>query len=101
MKIKPDVLKIWLIIATAVYGVTSLLTLALFLVIPMMFDAPGSENNASLLAFASCIVLYPFISILAVVLGWVLRNKSTQTAFYITLLPLLDAILAFVFALIF
>ena len=98
MKVNSDILRVWLIIATVVYGVTAMMALAFYLILPMMFDAPGSEENTALVAFATCIVIYPFLSVIAVALGWILRKKAMNTAFIITLLPLLDAILAFVFA---
>ncbi len=95
-----DALRVWMIITSVLYGLTALLSLGGFIIIPMLFDAPGSEENTALLAFATCLIAYPFTCILAIVLGWVfLRTNKPRLCLLSSLLPILDGLVALAFLL--
>lgn len=89
-----------MIINTVFYGLTALVSFGGILIVPMLFDAPGSENNVGLIGFATCLVAYPFVCLLAIILGWVfLRMNKGKLCLFSSLLPIIDGIIALGFLL--
>jgi Na+/proline symporter len=58
------------------------------LFVPMMFDAPGSESNVRLQAFAVSVLLLPVFCLLGAILPWVFRRRRYSGGLF--LLPLVD-----------
>ena len=72
-------------------GVASLLPV---MMLPMMFDAPGSESNRLLIALAAAIAIFPLLCLIGAVLPWLFRRRSF--ARWLFLPPLLDLALVII-----
>ena len=72
-----------------VVGLASLLPV---MMLPMMFDAPGSESNRLLIALAVAVAAFPLLCLIGAVLPWLFWRRSF--ARWLFLPPALD--LAFV-----
>jgi len=56
--------------------------------LPMMFDAPGSESNRLLIALAAAIAAFPILCVVGAVLPWLFWRRSF--ARWLFLPPALD-----------
>ena len=84
-------LKIWLIVATSIFGSLTILSLPMVIMSPMMFDAPGSTNNKALLAAFYSLISFPIIVLITIIVAWVLfRNNKLKTSLIISLIPLIN-----------
>ena len=62
---------VWLILASLVVALLGFVSMGLWMPAVMMFDAPGSMENAGLVAFALYSSAGPVAALLALVVGWV------------------------------
>jgi hypothetical protein len=92
-----SVAKIWLIVVTILLGLLALASLPMIMMSPMMFDAPGStENNSLLFAFFSMLA-FPVVVVLSLIVSWILfLREKRKAAFLVTLLPFLNILLVVV-----
>lgn len=81
---------IWL---SVLYVLLGMLSLAPVIMLPMMFDAPGSEENTKLIVAALTLALFPVFCFLGAALPWMFRKKAFARKFF--LLPVFGAIAAF------
>lgn len=60
---------------------------------PMIFDAPGSEENPPVILLFSSIVSFPLLCIVGVALGWIaIARRRDRGALWFSLLPLLPIV---------
>jgi len=79
---------ITLIIATIVFALAVTPGIYAAMMSVMLFDAPGSEKNLSVLAFFYCIVSFPVMCVLSNV-SWIFYAlKLFRTAIIVSLSPL-------------
>ena len=58
----------------------------------MMFDAPGSTNNATLLAAFYSLISFPIIVLTTIIIAWILfKHNKLKPALLISLIPLINA----------
>jgi hypothetical protein len=82
-------MKSFLWIATTVLWLgVALVSLVGVLFLPMLFDAPGSEDSRKLQATALCILATPILCLMAATMPWILKRK--RHAGWLFLLPLLS-----------
>jgi hypothetical protein len=86
-------LKVWLIIATVVYGLLLLPTALMLMFSPMMFDAPGSTENPVIWILLFTIMTYPPVAATSVFFAWrMYQIKKHKIAFALSLLPLISIV---------
>jgi hypothetical protein len=66
---------------------------------PMLFDAPGSENNTTLWALAGAILSLPPLCLIAAGLPWLFRRRRFAGLLFLAPMPAIAAILALFLAL--
>jgi len=82
------------IAATLLWLGVAVVSLLGVLFLPMLFDAPGSEDNRRLQAIAACIVATPVLCLMAATLPWIFKHK--RHVGWLFLLPLLSLSAIFV-----
>jgi ABC-type sulfate transport system permease subunit len=84
---------------TAMWSLGGLAAILAAAMMPMMFDAAGSESNPFTVGLAVSIVALPLFCFSGAVLPWILRRRSFATKLF--LLPVIDlaAIAIFLIAL--
>jgi uncharacterized membrane protein YbhN (UPF0104 family) len=63
-------------------------SLAPVMMVPMMFDAPGSESNPLVIILAAMMVAFPLLCLISAILPWLFWRKSF--AKWLFLPPILD-----------
>ena len=63
------------------------------LFLPMLFDAPGSQDNRGLQAMAVCIAAMPVLFLMAATMPWIYKHK--RYAGWLFLLPFLGILAIF------
>ncbi|GAA4277755.1 hypothetical protein [Aquimarina mytili] len=67
--------KIYLIVASIIFGILILPSLPMIMMSAMMFDSPGSEDSISTITIVISMVSYPFITCIGITIGWILFSK--------------------------
>jgi hypothetical protein len=80
---------IWIVasIGLLAIGAASLLPI---IMLPMMFDAPGSDQNRVLYVLVATIAVFPVFCLIGAILPWLFRRKSF--AGWLFLLPVVDLV---------
>lgn len=87
-------IKVYLIVASIIFGVLILPSLPLILMSPMMFDSPGSEDSITTITLVLSIVTYPIVSFIGIAMSWVLYIKHKNVIALICVnLPILNIII--------
>ncbi len=73
---KRNTTRIYLIIASCVFGVLVLPSLPMIMMSAMLFDSPGSEDSSSTILFAISLITYPIVTFIGIVTAWVLFTKK-------------------------
>ena len=68
--------RIYLIVASAIFGILILPSLPMIMMSPMMFDSPGSENSLPTIIFVLSLVAYPFVTVFGIAVSWILFSKK-------------------------
>ena len=90
-------IRIKLAIGTIIWWLTAIPGVGMAMMAPMMFDAPGSQNNLMVVALAVSVFTYPVAAILAPILAWVAYGLSWPRAAWILILaPLLPMAAVFI-----
>jgi hypothetical protein len=76
---------------SAAWILAGLASLFPVILIPMMFDAPGSEANPLVFALAAAIAAFPVFCFAGAILPWVFRRRSFAKRLF--LLPALDIVM--------
>ncbi|MBQ4820354.1 hypothetical protein [Aquimarina sp. MMG016] len=83
--------RIYLIIASSIFGLLILPSLLMIMFSAMMFDSPGSENSVPNITLVSSIITYPIITCIGIVLCWILFvRKKYLTAIIFASIPILN-----------
>ncbi len=84
---------------SATYVLLALLSAPPVIMLPMMFDAPGSEENGALMMAALLMALFPIFCLLGAILPWVFRKRTfAKKLFLLPALNLVAVALAFLVA---
>jgi len=76
---------------TIFFGCPALLSLGFFVILPMMFDAPGSENDPRVWGMALSVASFPCLTAISVTGSWFLfALKRYRAAVIISFIPLLS-----------
>lgn len=86
---------IW-VTTTVLWLIAAAVSLFISMFVPMLFDAPGSEENRAIQALALAITATPVLFLLAAILPWVFNRK--RFAGWLFLLPFLGFLLIVVLA---
>lgn len=90
----------WPLVTTLGWGLVGMLSFAMALFVPMLFDAPGSTENRTTVTLALATLALPVTCGLALLLSWWgylrRRRRMLLVAALLPLLPLLVVLLAFV-----
>lgn len=81
-------------ILTIFYVIIGLLSLPFILMSPMLFDAPGSENNTALWVFFWALITMPLTIVFAIVYSAIRRDRDNRKACLIYLLPTIQLVIA-------
>lgn len=86
--------RLLLIIATSLFGLLLIPSLIMCMISPMLFDAPGSENNIFTWMLLLSVLSFPVLTITSIVLSWIFySNKNYKVAVYCATTPLLSVAL--------
>jgi hypothetical protein len=81
-------------VATLIFGGSGLVALLSWLVLPMMFDAPGSDESIYTWLLVGSILLYPFFAFGGLVVAWRSSGRGDPArALKLLQIPLLGATL--------
>ena len=80
-----------LIILSVLYLFVGFASLAPIVMLPMAFDAPGSENNSVLIAFVLFAASFPLACLLGALLPWIFRRRAFGHRLF--LLPVVHLVL--------
>ncbi len=72
-------------IFAAVWALVGLISVAPVVMVPFLFDAPGSESSRLTIAFAIAVALLPVCFLIGAIVWWIARWRG---AFF--LIPLID-----------
>lgn len=86
-------IKIWLIIATVLYGLSIFMSIPMIGMSAMLFDAPGSQNDPGVWAIFYALLLFPLTAILAIIFMWVFIKRKPKVAFVVSLLPFIHLLI--------
>ncbi len=78
----------WWIGASVVYVILGVLSVAPVIMLPMAFDAPGSEKNGGLLVLVASIAFFPISCLLGAILPWIFRRWRNASKLF--LMPVLN-----------
>jgi hypothetical protein len=83
--------RLTLILTSLIFGLLLVPGFGAMMISPMVFDAPDSQKNPRIIAFAVALVSYPILASLSIIGSWVLYAlKFYRIAIWISLLPLLS-----------
>ncbi len=86
--------RIFLIVASILFGILILPSLPMIMMSPMMFDSPGSEDSTSTIILVLSLVAYPVITVFGIVVGWILFAKQKYLfSIVFATLPLLNILI--------
>ncbi|NJN62970.1 MAG: hypothetical protein HC795_16945 [Coleofasciculaceae cyanobacterium RL_1_1] len=89
------VAKVFTLMASAAWTASAVLSIRSVMMTPMLFDAPGSSENAIVITLALSIVTFPVVCALAIAVSWAaLYIRSEALAIAGTLLPLANIVVA-------
>lgn len=89
------VAKVFTLMASAAWTASAVLSLRSVMLTPMLFDAPGSSENAMIITLALSVVTFPVVCAVAIALSWAaLYIRSQELAIAGTLLPLVNIVVA-------
>lgn len=74
--------------ASVVYVILGVLSVAPVIMLPMAFDAPGSEKNGGLLVLVASIAFFPISCLLGAILPWIFRHWRNASELF--LMPVLN-----------
>jgi len=60
---------------------------------PFLFDAPGTENSLALKFVVKCILIYPIIAIVLIVVAIAIKKQSSKVSLFLLSIPLLYILL--------
>lgn len=88
----------WIVVSVCLIGLAAVSLLPVMMV-PMMFDAPGSETSPLTIAFALSVAAFPIFCLMGAALPWLFRRR--KRAVWLFLVPSVDvaAIIAVIVAL--
>lgn len=85
-------MKLWLVLLTALNGLLGFAGIGAAVIAPMLFDAPGSAENARLMTLFNAILLTPLVAVGGIALTWLLVwLKWERVAFLPAIMPSLWA----------
>lgn len=80
------------------FGVTGFFGVGLTFMAPMLFDAPGATSNPATVTLFWSILMYPVVSLLSIIVGWLLSKYSNPwlgcVVSFVPALNLLAAVIA-------
>lgn len=76
-----------LILASVIFGLGTLVELPVLLFMPMMFDAPGSEQSIFPWLILASLLLNPVLVLLGLTLGWVAFGRAAYGKAVVLLAP--------------
>jgi hypothetical protein len=89
--------RLTLILTSVLFGLLMIPGVGAMMISPMVFNAPESERNPTLVAFTVALVSYPILAFLSIIGSWVLYAlKHYRIAMAVSLLPLLSMFAAFI-----
>jgi len=84
---------------SAIYVLLALISVAPVMMLPMMFDAPGSEENGALIAAALLLATFPISCLLGAILPWIFRKRTfARRLFLFPIFSVVGTVLAFLAA---
>jgi len=84
---------------SAVYVFLALISVVPVVMLPMMFDAPGSEENGALIAAALFMATIPISCLLGAILPWIFRKRTfAKKIFLFPIFSFVGTVLAFLAA---
>jgi len=86
--------RIYLIVASSLFGILILPSLPMIMMSAMMFDSPGSTESTPTWVIFSSMIAYPFVTVIAISFAWIFFvRKKNLLAIISTSLPLLTIII--------
>ena len=86
--------KIYLIVASIIFGILILPSLPMIIMSPMMFDSPGSENSIPTITLVISLVAYPFVTVFSIAVSWIAFVKRRHLfAIIAASLPILNILI--------
>jgi hypothetical protein len=86
--------RIYLIVATVLLLIASVVGFAPAMMSPMMFDSPESQENVATNLFFWSIFSFPAVCLLAIPLAWIVHAfRKHRLAIFCTLLPLVNLVI--------
>ncbi|MEW7292621.1 hypothetical protein [Aquimarina sp. 2304DJ70-9] len=83
--------RIYLIVASVIFGILVLPSLPMIMMSAMMFDSPGSEDSIPTITLVITLVAYPIITGISIIVAWILfMRKKHLLAIVFASLPILD-----------
>jgi hypothetical protein len=80
----------WIVASLALIAIGGMSLLPVIM-LPMMFDAPGSDSNPITIALVVVIAAFPVFCLIGSVLPWIFRRRSF--AGWLFFLPVVDLVL--------
>lgn len=78
---------LWIVASVCLIGL-ALVSLMPVMMVPMMFDAPGSETSSLTIGMALLVAAFPLFCLIGAGLPWLFRRR--KRAAWLFLLPLAD-----------
>ncbi len=72
--------RLYLIIASVVFGILILPSLPMIMMSAMMFDSPGSEDSIPTITLVISLVAYPFVTCIGIAVAWILFSRKKHIA---------------------
>ncbi len=86
--------RIYLIVASIIFGILVLPSLPMIMMSAMMFDSPGSEDSIPTITLVISLIAYPFVTFIGVVTAWILfMRKKHILAILSASLPILNILI--------
>ncbi|WP_109298870.1 hypothetical protein [Aquimarina sp. AU474] len=86
--------RVYLIVASIIFGILVFPSLPMIMMSAMMFDSPGSEDSIPTITLVVSLIAYPFVTFIAIVTAWILfvRKKHLLSIIFASL-PILNIII--------
>ncbi len=64
--------RVYLIVASIIFGILIVPSLPMIMMSAMMFDSPGSEDSTPTIILVISLVAYPFVTCIGIITAWIL-----------------------------
>ncbi|MBQ0735659.1 hypothetical protein [Aquimarina celericrescens] len=86
--------RIYLIVASIIFGILIFPSLPMVMMSAMMFDSPGSQDSLPTIILVISMVAYPVVTCISIIAAWILFvKKKNYLAIILVSLPILNILI--------